>query len=205
MVDGLGVYSCIQTTCLPEPGVKKINSSFESQSLALAHICQSLWCFYISTNSSTFPPLNVGAYFSSSCTWIGLTDSLLTNRTCKRDLLAVLGYQRPCCFLAELCLSFGPLIVQEASGHRVRTVHSPVKRSPSWGRKACADIQQETRASSPQPCERTILEMGPLVPAKLPFDCGLNLCLSLNPMKDLDPESLGQILSRCISFRKCVR
>lgn len=61
--------------------------------------------------------------------------SLPTNRICESDLLAVSGHQRHCCFLAELCVSFGPLTVQEASGHGVRTVCSPVQSSLSWGRK----------------------------------------------------------------------
>lgn len=37
----------------------------------------------MSTNSSTLLPLNIGAYFSSSCMGVGLPDSLLTNRICK--------------------------------------------------------------------------------------------------------------------------
>lgn len=37
----------------------------------------------MSTNSSTLLPLNIGAYFSSSCMGVGLADSLLTNRICK--------------------------------------------------------------------------------------------------------------------------
>lgn len=78
----------------------------------------------MSLNASMLLHLNVGVSFPSSRIGVGLTDSLLTNRICKRDVISVLVIKGVMAsFLSSFCIS--PLMVQEASSPLVRTHQQP--------------------------------------------------------------------------------